>query len=493
MEDKINQILQDLYSLDNRFKDHEAELRTLLVNLIKNQPDAKFDAQFAENLRKKLLAEASLINNQPKFMFNKIFSFSLVGLAAIALIVVGANFVKKNNTENNPLSTSTQKLFASNLEINKLTPSQSFGSLSTQNTAALGRGGGGGGASSLDSRSVAPASPKMAYGLGGGGGSSEGFAPIYYNYKFVYKGQDLKLDQTQLPVYKRIKGISSGQPASDLLKQLNFGLIDVSKFSDTRLQMLNIVEDKEFGYNFSVNLEEGTVNIYQNWLKWPNPEAKCRDQQCLDNSRIKITEVPSDEEIIAISNQFLKDHNISTESYGQPQIQNSWRIEYERMADKSQFYIPTMESVVYPLKINDQLVYDQSGNPSGLIVSVDARFKKVSGINELSSLKFDSSMYPAMTDSKTVLKYAENGGGFGYVPPVYPEGVKTVEVELDTPTHSLVKIYHTGEDFLTQELIVPALVFPIKENKDYNNYYQKFVVVPLIEELLQNPGGPIMY
>ena len=58
MEEKINEILNDLYKLDPSFRQHESKLRDLIVKLLQAKPDTKFDYHFAQSLRTQLLRQA---------------------------------------------------------------------------------------------------------------------------------------------------------------------------------------------------------------------------------------------------------------------------------------------------------------------------------------------------------------------------------------------------------------------------------------------------
>jgi hypothetical protein len=300
-------------------------------------------------------------------------------------------------------------------------------------------------------------------------------------YKFVYKGEELVLDQKEMDVYKRIKGGFGSTAVSSVLKNLNFGLVNLNKLTNASVQSVNVVEDRDFGYAFSINFEEGIISIYENWTKWQTPDRLCQDEACYEANRLKISDIPSDEEIINIANSFLSEHNIKVSSYGAPKIQDYWKKEYERASNKSQVYIPDTVTVIYPQILNGQTVYDQSGNETGLMVNVNVRVKKGSGISELSSLKYQSSLYATVTDAKKILEIASRGGMYQYYP--FYEGGTTKELELGAPKVSLIKHWQYKDNQNT-ELLVPALIFPILNPPSDQYFYQSNVVVPLVEEIL---------
>ena len=184
-------------------------------------------------------------------------------------------------------------------------------------------------------------------------------------------------------------------------------------------------------------------------------------------------------------------------------MQADWKIYYELSKKQGYDYLPEMINVIYPLKINDEVVLDESGNKTGLTAGVDIRNKRVSGVWELSAQNYQASMYDAVTDSQKIMEIAERGGIYGYygpecaTPPSAPDGrevpqnstCKIVEIELGTPDIQLVKMwsYKNNE---SQELLIPSLVFPVL-NAPQEMAYKKAVIVSLIKEILDNQAYPV--
>ncbi len=485
----IDQILQELFSVDPALKDRESELRAVIEKMLASKPDTAIDEEFVRGLRQKLLAEADLKQARERSAGSmlRIFGYALGGLAVVVLVVAATNYTKNNQS---PKPTLTQhdavSIFSPKLAVNAV-GNQAFGNLTRQDVAITGRGGGqesapaGLGGTDTFAAPMAKIAPDMA-----GGG-------LVSNIRYVYKyaGGDIALNQKQVAVYRRVKNSGSGVSASTLLSQLNFGLLDISKFSNAEVQSMNIVENKEFGYNFYISAQEGTISISENWQTWPNPERNCTNDQCLQNMKLKMSDVPTDSELAGIADQFLHDHNIALESYGKPQVLSDWKRQYEAASNKAESYIPNVVTIIYPLMVDGHQVYDQGGNPYGLSVSVDIRFKKVSGVAELASLNYESSQYPAVTDAKGVIAMAEQGGAVGSF--YYgPGNAKEVTVELGQPAQGYVQIYKNDPAGQGQMLLVPALIFPIT-NKPEGDFYQKNVVVPLVSGMVETPGqdGPI--
>jgi hypothetical protein len=190
----------------------------------------------------------------------------------------------------------------------------------------------------------------------------------------------------------------------------------------------------------------------------------------------------------------VDDYGISREGYGEPQVMNNWRVQYAsaNAAERISFYIPESVQVVYPLLIEDKQVYDESGAVSGLSIMVDARSKKVSNVYDLTTKQFERSEYTGETDGKRILGIAENGGfrNYTYAEPAASEKIKTTQLNLDTPTLQLVRIWYSADNYKTNnELYVPALVFPIKD-WEKTGYWRQNVIVPVVREILDSDKQP---
>jgi hypothetical protein len=267
----------------------------------------------------------------------------------------------------------------------------------------------------------------------------------------------------------------------------------MGSFSSLKVQNVNLAEDKDFGYMISSNVQEGSIFISQNWLKWPQPYKLCTgDTACIDQNRINISEALPDSEVIKIAQAFVKAHGIDLGSYGEAEVTDTWRIEYQKMADKSQFYIPESANVLFPLKVASKYIYDEGGNKTGINVSVDYRHKKVSGVANLTSQTYQASNYPAETDATRVFKLVEQGGSWGYGYPLAERAPNSEEriIEVGTPKKEYV-LFSNYSSSQANFLLVPSLIFPIvKTPDDQNYYYQKNIVVPLAKELLEQRLQP---
>lgn len=70
--------------------------------------------------------------------------------------------------------------------------------------------------------------------------------------------------------------------------------------------------------------------------------------------------------------------------------------------------------------------------------------------------------------------------------------IKKVAVEVGAPKRVLMHTYNYKEGE-SQELFVPALMFPVTSTPTANEYYPKEIVIPLVPELLNQEGGPVLY
>jgi len=495
MKDKITIILSDLYIIDPSLRQYETKLIKIINKLLESRPDTKFDTKFVKKLRAELLTNAVKLKkeispiNTPfwpilNLNFMKKYSFAAFSLIIVALLATSTYFYfgRSKNIDlafgNLKIEESSQAAFGSLASSEDQIAATGDTTFKGSNAAAIGRGGGG----------------------GGGAPSERGMpTPNFLTYSYTYIGDEFSVSQEKMSVYKKIKQLVGDKSISSFLNKFKLDLLDLNNFSSLNLSNLNLLEDKEFGYGIYINLDEGLVSVNQNWNKWPRPETQCsqirnpeENQKCFEDNRIKIEDMSADEELIAIAQKFLTDRGISLDNYGQPTVQDVWRKSYELSEDKANYYIPESLPIIFPLVVNGQTVFDQSGFPAGLNVEINIRYKKVAGIYALSALKYASSDYEVETDSQEIINLAERGGIFNYGG--YPGEEKEVEINLGTPILSLMMYYKydyaTGQNV---ELLVPAYLFPILNQPADYYFYKKYVVVPIektiFNEWKNNLGG----
>jgi hypothetical protein len=474
----IHQILDELYLLDPSLKQHESILIGLIETIIASRPTFTIDETFVADLKRQLMNTPKtesfgekLTNLFANMTYKKYAGLAGAGALLTALIVIPAL----------TLSTLKQQEGISFGLIIEPTKNQAFGilsdSVSANNPSAENFGGGGlaemkqaeNTALSYDaSRSMIILPPEFE---------------IKYNY--LYNGEIPKLSET-VNVLKRVKDKTAARQAASVIKNLKFDLIDLSKFGDFNLQNLTLSQDKPFGHVINLNLEEGNISINENWQTWP--QSQCQDEACFARERISFEQVPSDEVLINIAKNFIEQHNISLENYGEPEVLGDWKVAYETAPDKSSFYVPDGLTVLFPLKIQGMFVYESwGGNKEGLQVNISLKHQKVLSVYNLNSQHYQSSAYPAVTDVSKIKELISQGGFNNYQP---ENASKTGDVVLGEPQLAYVKIWKY-ENNTNQELLVPALVFPIAESPKDMPFYRKFIAIPLAEEMLKMEDGPI--
>ena len=420
--------------------------------------DESFQRELYQKLELEMKPKTSIIN----FGFMNKFKIAFVSTAVVAAAVL----VYVNIRQNQNL------IFSSKQQITKL-DERAFGSL-TNLTGPRGMGGGGG-----------PEADKMAANpvSGMGGGSSDTMPPYYPMYKYVYKGAAFSIDADKMEVFERQKGFGSSD-LSSFLGRFDLGVVNMNKFGQAQVSYLNAMENRDLGYGLSIDFREGVISIDPNWEKWPNPDLGCTEQSCYENNRVKIEQIPSDETVIAAADKFLDEYGIDRGSLGQPYVQNFWRADYERATDKSQVYVPDSVNIVYPIRVSGNELYDESGNKTGLNVTYNIRAGKISSVNQITSQRYQSSQYQTEQDVTRLLKVAEIGGYYSYLPFAADAAgnAQITELELGKPTTGYVRLWQYTNN-QNKELFVPSLIFPIINPP---SGYAQNITVPLIKEILDS-------
>ncbi len=479
MSNKIKIILDDLYALDPELKKYEAEIMKIIEEYLKAKPDSKFDKNFVAELRKEIMRRTESLKAETESTFswlgnNMFYRFAYAAAGIIVLLLVAASLPFLYGQKPGARISLAPELHLSG-GITKMADS-AFGKLAlntsqneqVRDSAALGLGGGG--TMSAATKEFSLPSP---------------IAPERINYEYVYQGDDFSVDQDKMPVYKRAANNIASRELGRYLTSFKLDALDIKKFSGADLNNLMISEDREFGYMLAINFQEGAIDINSNWQKWPRPEASCRDEACYQRYRLKIDDVPTDDKILAIAQQFVKDYGIDTKNYSQPYVQTGWKRYYGVTEDKANFYVPEDITVIYPLVLEGEVVHDEGGYPYGFYVSVNIRYGRVSGARPITPYNYVSSDYEVIKDKEKIMEYVNRGGIY----PVYqyPDPTKTIKIELGTPEKGLVRYWNYNQDSgQGEELFVPALIFPVvKGDNDDVIYYNDYIVVPLVKEIIE--------
>ncbi len=506
--EKISHIMSEL-GLDPS----DEKNRKIIERLLEAKPDVPVDARFLAQLRDEIQARANQtfshsnpVTNLISNFMNKILASALVVMIALA---AGGLWYIQNRTDQ-PLfqtqSDNTGQLLSGKYAVTGVAE-ESFGELSKVSIVNS--------SMSAEKRSAAPASPSASPSMsvgGTGGGSAPATMPGSEDAKMIAPGEPYPADFTfeydgqalpQLPasqsVLKRTKPVQPASLVSRVLNMLSFGLLDLGKFQDMKMQYFAFMEDREYGYGLNVDMNLGTVSINQNWERWPQPQQEvCANGApggyCGPQPRITEKDIPADEDVFRVTNNFLTEYSIARDAYGPPEVtQNQWRIMYDQAPDKANFYFPEQVNVVYPLMLEGQKVLDEGGTPSGLNVMYDIRSKRVISVYDLTTKQFEKSQYSGVTDSKKVLEVATAGGFRNYT--YGQKGPNTKVLKLGTPSLQLVKMWYNDSPAAQygygggSELYVPAMVFPIKDWQK-NNYWRSSVIVPLVKDVLESEVRP---
>jgi hypothetical protein len=516
MNPEIQKILNDIYEADPGLRGRELEIMAIVEDLVRARPDTQFDENFRARLRAEIMRRAgSMDASAPdiarnKFVWLQRLAFVAAGAAICALIVLPLAYNRQG------LVSGVHDLLAGKKTagIERL-GDQAFGSL------ALGTiSGSGGQTASMEKDSAANAAARQSVTLvapaatpaadysgtdlgmsvSGEGGGSSGSAgkvspgsigmPVYYenNYTFVYKGENFSVSDSKMDVLKRNKNAGAPQLGS-LLSGSGLNMVDWTRYASAKIQNVSFVTDGDKGYAVNANFIDGSVSISQNWPS--GGYAIMRDATVISSEiapdiayrPLKMANLPADDKIIAAANKFLSDFGISVAGYGEPFVQNDWRLNYESQPDAASIYVPDSLTVIYPLKINNKDVFDESGNKSGLFVNVNVRDMIATGVWELASQQYQSSAYDTEKDAARLINIAENGGFRQYRYFVENNG-NVKQVELGTPALAYVRLW-IYKDNVSEELFVPAYIFPITKKPAGIYLYQKNIIVPVIKDVLE--------
>ncbi|MDD5072057.1 MAG: hypothetical protein PHQ42_04990, partial [Patescibacteria group bacterium] len=287
---------------------------------------------------------------------------------------------------------------------------------------------------------------------------------------------DLGLASGQGNVYRRTVGSVGGQLA-DVIGRMDLNMVDLNKFQNMKVNTMEIAEDKEYGYALYVDFRQNTLSINMNWEKWPARDSVGQSAQM------------SDQEIVAIADKFLADYGINIGNYGPGEVQENqgyaiMKAESSPVSDVS--YIRDYANVVYPMVINGEQVYDQSGQKYGIGIGIDLAYRRVTSAYNINTSTFESSAYNLETDAEKIIKFVENGGMYGNY--LSPEATKTVTVEVGQPVRGLLMTWQWDSARpYSSELFVPALIFPIIPQDGQTDFYRTYITVPLTGELFNQP------
>jgi hypothetical protein len=305
-------------------------------------------------------------------------------------------------------------------------------------------------------------------------------------YNYIYVGEDFSLLPEEVEVYRKITPDLSKE-FSSLFSDKKISFFDLKKFSNISINNLTINEDRDYGYSIYLGLQEGNFSIYKNWQKWPSLDKLCAatgyETSCYEQNRLTVGDVLPDQEILKIANEFLNDYSINLDNYSNGVVQKSWLKYYIANNSEQSIYIPESISVIYPLKINEVMVYEEYGNFSGLTVEVDMKEKKVSSLYGLSYQYYESSLYNTETDRDAIMKIVNQGGRYPDYLYYEEEDYKNIDIEVGTPTLGMVKLWQYDDNYSNgYEVFVPAYIFPVVSESESSYFNKENIVVPAVKD-----------
>lgn len=504
MKPSLQQFLTDLYQIDPSLKSHEAEIVPLVEKLLKNDPAQSPDAAFVSRLRMQLQNRTAELAAHRLSVWSKwLYAF---GGAVTAAVVLPLAFVAWNNTQRSVSPSAGTSLFGFQTEKQG---SHAFGDLDQMTagqSAEMSRSqGGGGGAVPATAPATAPA--MNAYGTNDIAVSESPAVDVKMmiapypmtRTEYVYEG-DIKDLQSSVSVFRRDpsgKSIS----LSSLGSAFNLGNIDLGSFAGMNMDSATFSQNKSYGYQITVNFRDLSVYLDAQWDQWP--QSKCQTDACWQAQRVKIGDIPTDEALIAVAQDFVKDHGIDLSAYGAPTVDSQWKRDYDRAASAELAYIPDQIRVIYPLQIDGKDVYDQAGMKTGVSIGIQIKERKVLNVYGLMGRSYDQSSYDGVTDQKAIKDFiAKIDNYYGSPMPLMERGmpippdagdVKTITVTLGDPVVSYVQ-YYRYDKAVSEELLISSLVFPVKDVQGAGDmgYYRTNVVVPLAKEMLELEQPVIM-
>lgn len=480
MKKNIQIILKELYSLDPTLKKGEKNLIKIIEHFQKSKPNIKINEEFLEELKSDLRKKRVQLTTPKKNLWEKISHLFLPFSTGIAVALILVTIVQ-NDPFNNHLSERDTNF---NQKTIQSLPEKAFGPISFHSEETPE-------ASSMPSLSEDLAIPKREP-------LSIPYEPK--NYEFIYQGKPIDLSEKKIKVYRKNEGKIPSSNLVNILESFDFGLINLESLKNITIENIQLSEDRKFGYRVDINFSENQISIYQNWNKWPDPNEICHSKvnelDCYEKNQLKPEDLPQDEEVIKIANQFLSQYGIEKNNYGSPIIQKDWEREIiafkEDQISNDFIYIPENLKVIYPYQIEGKAVYNESGYPMGLNIDVNIRYKRVSGLNNLKIEEYESSDYPAVTDWKKIEKYLKSGAGMHH----YPQNEK-VSIEIKNAEEVLMSKWKYDEKSNKgRYYYTPAIRFSV-ESKN-NPLHREYIMIPLAAELFESndqrfPVEPMPY
>lgn len=463
MESIVKDLLEELYIIEPNLRKQEKHLTQIISLMVQYIPKAEMNPEFKKELKNEILQR---IHNK-KNIYYTLYLPILSGLSLCGvLLFVGMNIFNSFSIRWGSLSLAPS--------IEQVEPNAFGNSIKTTWGQQM---------------EYMPKSWSQMMRVWKMMGDTQMLAvntPVQYEYSYTGK---LDIPSGKLIVYKRNSVWFAVADTSGFIRHLRLDGLDTRAFQNAGISNINISEDHEFGYNIGIDFTQGTVNFNQKYLKWP--QATCDANGCSELAKLTEKDIPSDESLIRMTDEFISKYGIDRELYGNPVVNSAWKTDYMRQQKEgSELYIPETYTVTYPIKINNQYIYEELGGYKWLVFTIDIRNKKISNVTGLEKYNLISSEYPTSDKSK-IQKMIQSGGRN-----IIENTGSTIvtKLTLSAPTLWYVRIYGEWKDGVSNDFLVPAYIFQVHD-KPADSYILDTVIVPLVEwfsESISLPTRPPM-
>lgn len=302
--------------------------------------------------------------------------------------------------------------------------------------------------------------------------------PMPYPYeitqqRYVYSGT-LPTDVSDFPIYKWVNAMIENEKVKDVISSLKIDQFDLSKLQNTTLTNVTLKENKENGFRVTLDFEGGYLSVFKDY----NSAYYARMQQNPTFTAM------SDEEALALANDFISTYGINVSSFGKPYVEKpqNYPVAYAMDAAVSTTtYVDPYVQIVFPTIIDGKNVNERYGQNAGLRISVSNQDKSIQGFSLKVEKLASTTEANLITDSSRINKIIEKGWydynydyGTGYT-------VKYQDIELTNARVEYTKV-ETWKDGAAGTYYGPSLVFDVVKPQDGSYYGQDKMIVPLIDK-----------
>ena len=264
----------------------------------------------------------------------------------------------------------------------------------------------------------------------------------------------------------------------------------------------------EYSYTGKLTIPTGQLIVYKKdstgfWLSETssvirNLHIDWLDSKSFDHAEIsginiserKLTEkdIPTNESIIGLADVFIRKYGIDRELYGVPMVSSEWKNEYKKQQSEwIDAYIPESYTVTYPIKIDNQYLYEESSGYRGIVFTIDIRNNRISNVTGIEKYNLIASKYQVLDETK-IQAMIQSGGRTIWE--AKGSGVVT-KITLADPVLGYIRIYGEWKDGISNDFFVPAYIFKV-QNKPTDTYIPDIVTIPLVEGFSENtlPNTP---